>query len=409
MPKNIKKHKIFIIEEFFGCRIYNTKSQKEYLFNKKVTATIKDCLNNPRRIQLLNGIKELCRKDLVSSDMTLIKSKNNLGLSSPLKISLNITKECNLRCKHCLSSADYADSNELTKKQLFDLFDQMLEIGSFFITIGGGEPLIRKDIFDIISYARDHYISVSIVTNSLLINKETALRLNSLNLNTITISIDGFEKNHDYIRGKGNFKKAITKIKLLRKYIKTARLAIRVTVNSRNVNECKSLIKLAEDLSLDLIRLTPVLPLGRALENQNLLLSQDQFIKFVKNCREKKTKIKVIIPNAKENESFLIKQGEFGCHCGKEACWITQVGDFYPCLFFGEDYVTGNIKDSHLGSLWIKAKDKVNLCGNRTCNNCSNYINCRGGCRARALWQYKDINAIDPYCLLGKKQHKLNL
>lgn len=340
------------------------------------------------------------------------KIKKSDGLSAPLRVSLNITKKCNLRCKHCFNDAGNPDSNELTTEELFNLIDQMKDAGTFFLAIGGGEPLLRDDLFQVIKYARENFIAVSIVTNGLLINKEIAKKFNELNLNTITVSIDGLEKSHDQNRGEGNFRKTIKKIKILRKYCQTATLAMRVTIDSLNINEYKELIKLAEKLSLDVIRFTPILLLGRAKDNQDLLINQEEYIRFLKNTQGIKSKIKLDLPGKSRiklnfpGKDDIVHPGEFGCHCGKEVCWITQSGNFYPCIFFGDNFVAGNVKNERFLDLWTKAKNIVRLCGNGICNNCSEYKKCRGGCRARALSEYKDINAIDPFCPLKKNKPK---
>jgi radical SAM protein with 4Fe4S-binding SPASM domain len=326
-----------------------------------------------------------------------------IGLKYPTRVSINITRKCNLRCPHCFSSSGLPDESELTTKELFNLIDQLKENGKPTLAIGGGEPLIREDIFEVLAYAKKQGVPASMVTNSLLLTKEKAQKLNSLNLVSITVSIDGLEKNHDFMRGEGNFKKAIKNIKLLRKYINTAELAMRVTVNTKNIGECKKLIKLAESLKLDNIRLTPVLPVGRAKEHLDLLITQEQYLKFLKDCRSVKAKIQIVLPDNNSNLSN-IREGEFGCHCGREICWITQTGDLYPCIFYEEGYIAGNIRNESFANLWEKSKELVRFCGNEYCNNCSNYKNCRGGCRARALWIYNDINAIDPYCPLKKNK-----
>ena len=309
-----------------------------------------------------------------------------------------------MRCKHCFTSSGNIDLDELSTEELFNLIDQMRDAGIFFLAIGGGEPLLRDDLFQVIKYARENFIAISIVTNGLLINKEIAKNFDALNLKTITVSIDGLEKTHDQLRGKGNFRKTINKIKILRKYCHTATLAIRITVNSLNINEYNELIKIAEGLSLDLIRFTPILLLGRTKDNQDLLINQNEYIRFLKNTQNIKSKIKLELPNKKDERKWFAPPGEFGCHCGKEVCWITQSGNFYPCIFFGDNFVAGNIKNEKFLDLWTKSKNMVRLSGNEICNNCSEFKKCRGGCRARALSEYKDINAIDPFCPLKKNK-----
>ena len=327
----------------------------------------------------------------------------DIGLKFPTRISINITRKCNLECKHCLSSAGRPDSNELTTQELFQLIDQLKEAGKPTLAIGGGEPLMRNDLFEIIAYARKNDIGVSIVTNGTLITEEIARALDKLELTSITVSIDGLKKNHDFIRGKGTFEKAIRGIKILKEYVKTAKLSMRMIVNRKNISDCSEVIQLAERLKLDSVRLTPVLPLGRAEKNQYLILDQSQYLQLLKDCHKVSAKVEVVLPDGRIDPK-MIRPGEFGCHCGREICWITQTGEVYPCIFFGEKYSVGNVRKEKFIDLWEKSKEAVRFSGNDTCNNCENYKNCRGGCRARALWHYGDINAIDPYCPLNKNK-----
>jgi radical SAM protein with 4Fe4S-binding SPASM domain len=397
-------HKVFLQEEYFGSRVYNTKTQEEHFFSLEDTETIKRVFfGNESKDHNLNKMREvLLQKGLLTSDITEIQSRKNRGLSSPLKISLNISKKCNLRCRHCLSSAGKCEPNELTTGEYFKLIDQMREAGTFFITIGGGEPLLRSDLLEVIKYARENFISVSIVTNGTFVTREMAENLNALNLDSITVSLDGLEKNHNYIRGKGSFEKALRGINLLKEYCQSTKLAIRMTVNSRNIGECSEVITLAENLSVDIIRLTPILLLGRAKNNQHLLLSQDDYIRFLEDTQKIKSKIRIQLPNQGDDKKLFVTPEDFGCHCGKEACWITQTGDFYPCIFFGEEFKSGNLREETFLDLWDKSKKMVKLCGNDTCKQCADYKKCRGGCRARALWDRGDINAIDSLCPLKK-------
>jgi radical SAM protein with 4Fe4S-binding SPASM domain len=143
--------------------------------------------------------------------------------------------------------------------------------------------------------------------------------------------------------------------------------------------------------------------MGRVMDNEYLLINQEQYLQFLKDCHKVKAKIEIILPD-KKVDSEMLRPGEFGCHCGREICWITQNGEVYPCIFFGDKYSVGNIRKERFIDLWKKSKEMVRFKGNDHCNDCENYKNCRGGCRSRALWQYKDINAIDPYCPLSKNK-----
>lgn len=92
----------------------------------------------------------------------------------------------------------------------------MREIGTFFICLGDGEPLTRPDLLDILEYGKNKQLAVSVVSNGLLLTKEYIDQLNSKNLDTFWISLDGLERNHELLRGKGTYSKALKALELLR-------------------------------------------------------------------------------------------------------------------------------------------------------------------------------------------------
>lgn len=326
-----------------------------------------------------------------------------IGWEFPTRVSINITRRCNLRCEHCLSSSGRADPNELSTAELFGLVEQLGEAGKPTLAIGGGEPLMRKDLFAVVAYARKVGVPVSIVTNGIFVNERITKRMNDLELASITVSVDGLQQNHELMRGVGSFPKAIRGFRTLKRWITTAKLCLRVTVNKRNMGEGPELIHLAEQLGADSIRLTPALPLGRALENRCLLLNREEYVRFLADCHTVSARIEVVLPDEKLDPNRF-KAGEFGRHCGREVCWITQTGDVYPCIFFGERYLAGNVRKTRFVDLWYRCREMSQFYGNEYCLNCAIFNDCRGGCRCRALWQYGDINAVDSYCPLGKNK-----
>ncbi len=320
------------------------------------------------------------------------------------RVSLNITNKCNLGCFHCFNKNNNLCNNELNKYDLFNLIDQMKEINCDYLAIGGGEPLMRDDLLEILSYAKKQSINPSIVTNCLLVTKDIAKLFNQLKLRKIKVSIDGVGKVYEQIRDGSSFDELVKKIKILRKHF-TGHIQASITLSTANLNDYKNIIELADNLNLDSVRIAPIMPLGRALKNTDLLLSQDQFINFIKDVRRIKTNIDLDLP---DKNRLYDKNKSFGCHCGKETCWVLNNGDFYSCIFFGEDYKIGNIKNERLASLISKSKKSVSFSGNETCKNCSSYEKCRAGCRARALYKYNDINAVDPFCLLKKNETNIS-
>ena len=214
------------------------------------------------------------------------------------------------------------------------------------------------------------------------------------------ISFEGLKDNHEFLRGKGTFDKTIDKLGLLDKYYK-GKTALRMSINKYNIDDVESIVKIAEKYNIDLVRFTPLLDFGRAKDN-DFTINQKQYIKFLKDVKNiKSDKVKIVYPNQKTNKIWIGLNG-FGCHCGKEAIWIDEVGNVSPCIFWGEKYNIGNIKNENYMDLFNKSLKISNIKGNKTCEKCKNYELCRGGCRARVLFANSNLDDVDPLCPLKK-------
>ena len=369
----------FIVEEYFGIRVYDSKMKKEFYYDKNTAGQIK---------RMLDGEYKLINK-----------SKEN-SISAPLKISMNLTKKCNLRCIQCFSDSGNLKDKELTTKDMYNLFDSMVENGTFFICLGGGEPFTRTDLFDILEYGKEKQLAVSIVTNGLLLTKEIIERLNNLDVDYLWVSFEGMKEKKEKLRGKGTFDKTIAALKLLKEYYK-GRTALRMSINKYNIDEVDDLLKIAEKYDIDLVRYTPLLSFGRAV-GKDLTINQDEYIRFLDNMKKiKSNKVEIVYPNMPNNK-FWIGTNGFGCHCGKEAVWIDEIGNYSPCIFWGSDFNIGNIKNDDYSELWEKSLQVSNIKGNEICEKCSNYKVCRGGCRARVLFELGNLDDVDPLCPLKK-------
>lgn len=369
----------FIVKEFFGIRVYDSKQKREFYFQKS------------EENKIINMIKD---------NSNFIDNSKDNQISAPLKISMNLTKKCNLRCKQCFSDSGEPQTGELSTKDIFLLFDDMQKNGTFYICLGGGEPFTREDLFEILEYGKNKQLAISIVSNGLLLNEEILNKLNNMDLDYLWISFEGLKENHEKLRGLNTFDKTIQKLALIQKVYK-GKTAIRMSINKNNINEIDDIMRIAEKYDFDLVRYTPLLSFGRA-KDKDFILDQEGYIKFLKKVRSlKSNKLEIIYPNMPSNKIWVSENG-FGCHCGKEAVWIDEVGNYYPCIFWGEDFIIGNIKNESYVDLWDKNLYLSEIGGNEICKTCKNYKSCRAGCRARALFEYGDLNEIDPLCPLKK-------
>lgn len=371
----------FIVKEYFGSRVYDSLNQTEEYYNIEETKELEKKLKN-RYIEINNS---------------------RIGvMSSPLKISMNLTKKCNLRCKQCFTESGMLQNEELTTDEIFSLFYQMRQYGTFFICLGGGEPLTRLDLLDILEYGRKKQLAISVVSNGLLLSKDYIEKLNEKRLDTFWISLDGLEENHEKLRGKGTYSKALSAIELLKDNF-NGKKAIRVTLNKYNLDDYKELIKLAEDYQMDIIRITPLIPYGRA-KGKGLEISQKEYIEFLNEISKIQSSVKVIFPGSPSKDKPWVCTNGFGCHCGKEAMWIDAFGNCSPCYFWGEDYQIGNIKNEKFIDIWNQSLQKSIIKGNDVCKKCKYYKVCRGGCRARSLYLFGNLDEVDPLCPLKRNK-----
>jgi len=331
-------------------------------------------------------------------------------LSAPLKISLNITTGCNLRCRHCYSSARDENRRDMSVENACRLIDEMAMMGVQCLSVKGGEPFHHPDIMEILSYAGIRGVSVTIITNGLLIDEEKARKLNDTSVDYLTVSIDGARaETHEHIRGKGTFPKVLESIRILKACFNKP-VFIYYTLNSMNVAELPELYALAGDLKSDRLRVRPVLPTGRASECGGINLNGREYREALLQIRDlsMRHRMPVDLPHSESldiNSNVTINPGlySFGCVAGNSFIHMDPDGNIYPCQYLeSSGFLAGNMFSQSFKEIWDDSpvfREFRSFKGNGTCLACPYFKGCRGGCRARALYLRGDINAPEPWCL----------
>lgn len=328
---------------------------------------------------------------------------------------------CNLSCLHCRAAAspsskekDIVQGNSIKK-----VIDELVNVRCPVLALTGGEPLLRKDIVDIVDYATKNGLRVRIQSNGLLLTKKLLLQLKKAGIYSIGIGLDGSKAQiHDFIRNKkGAFDKAIKVIKMIKNH--KIKVHVEFTVTNLNIDDVKNTLDLLEKLQVDTFLARSVLFSGRAKKTDKIFrLIPKKYIKFLKNLYQERQKRKVIVycqdplfnnvvPNFKEKISKYgnPENGEVltGCTVGLNMIHIRKNGDVGVCTFL-PNITLGNIINESLKDIWgNRSKNKVlKKIMNREflgkCKNCSNKYIC-GGCRARAMVLGGSILGPDPYCL----------
>jgi len=331
-------------------------------------------------------------------------------LKYPSFVQLNITNRCNLLCKHCFNNSGNKSKSELSKKEILRILDYFLSKKIVCITFGGGEPLLHNKIFEFIEYASKRGGKITLLTNGLLINKETIDRLYYSGIYRVRVSLDGSnEKINDFIRSKGSFKGAIQALKLLAKS-KISNIAVMTSVNKYNINDLENIIKLLIKIGINDIKFIPTILSGRAVYNFKEYILQDNYIKklfFIKEELSKKYKSYIYISVDSPLEAILNKDNKERLrHCGPCLIGYTFLGikangDIFACPML-DNVVLGNIRKDDIGDIWLnssllnKVRNLKLLKGK--CRTCKIINHCGGGCRALSYLYYKDITKPDPYC-----------
>src|SRR5580765_6915545 len=149
--------------------------------------------------------------------MSLMQEMNEraLGLRVPLSVHLDVTYRCNERCVHCY--LDHDDHGEMTTAEIKDVLQQLADAGTFFLTLSGGEVLMRRDFFEILEYARQRMFNVRIKTNGVMIGEKEARRMRELGVEHVQISVYSHRAEvHDAItKLPGSLKRTIEAIRFI--------------------------------------------------------------------------------------------------------------------------------------------------------------------------------------------------
>jgi putative heme d1 biosynthesis radical SAM protein NirJ2 len=323
-------------------------------------------------------------------------------------ISWNTTKACNLRCKHCYRDAGTKSENELSLEEARSLLREIKLAGFKILVLSGGEPLLREDIFEITSYARELNLRVVLGTNGTLITREVAERLKETGVARIGVSLDSKDpKLHDGFRGiNGSFRKVLEGIDALKQV--GLEFQIHTTVTKYNYKEIHSLIDFVIDLGAKAYHIFFLIPTGRGGKETHNIISPEEYYELISKIldRQKELDLELKPVCAPQFIPIAIKKGintrfQKGCLAGTSYCCILPEGDVWPCPYL--PLRLGNVREIPFSAIWSKnpilGKLRSLNYGGR-CGTCRFRQLC-GGCRARAQAYFNDYMGQDHYCHLN--------
>lgn len=328
------------------------------------------------------------------------------GLDAPICLTWELTYACNLQCVHCLSSSGRRDPRELSTVEAKRVLDELHDLQVFYINIGGGEPMIRKDFFEIIQYSVDRGIGVKFSTNGAYIDAEAATRLAAMDYLDIQLSLDGIdEATNDAVRGVGSYATVRRAMDNLAN-ADFGPFKISVVVTRHNVDQLDGFQALADSYGAQL-RVTRLRPSGRGADTWHELhptnAQQRQIYEWLLAKGE----------GVLTGDSFFHLNalgdplpGLNLCGAGRVVCLIDPIGDVYACPFvIHDEFRAGSVRDpGGFSHVWKQSDLFVDLRQPQSagaCASCGSFDACQGGCMAAKFFTGLPLDGPDPECVTG--------
>lgn len=297
------------------------------------------------------------------------------------------TTRCNLNCLHC--GSDCAKDSTYKDMPIADLLNALDSIKqpapNFTVVLTGGEPLFRKDIELCGKEIRKRGMRWSLVSNGHLYDKERHISLLNAGLGALTISLDGLEKSHNWLRNnESSFSKVIEAIELA---VSSSRINFDIVtcVNNRNISELVQIRDLLIIKKVNAWRLFTIIPIGRAVDNSDLFLTDNQFVElmdFIADYRENKSiDIKFSCEGYVGKYESKVRDSNFFCRAGVNIGSILIDGSISACPNIDRSFSQGNIYTDDFNEVW---QTKFGKFRNRDwmrkgqCKTCKDFKDCQG-------------------------------
>jgi len=333
------------------------------------------------------------------------------GLDAPICLTWELTYACNLQCVHCLSSSGRRDPRELITAQCKRVIDELERMQVFYVNIGGGEPTVRPDFWELLDYSVAHNVGVKFSTNGVRLDRAAAERLAGTDYVDVQISIDGATADvNDAVRGTGSYGMARHAMDNLAA-AGFGPFKISIVATRHNVSQLDEFKAIADAYGAQL-RLTRLRPSGRGADTwEELHPTHDQ----------QRVLYDWLLghPDVLTGDSFF-HLSAFGealpglnlCGAGRVVCLIDPVGDVYACPFVLHDrFKAGNVREpGGFTAVWRESELFRELREPQSagaCASCSMFDNCQGGCMAAKFFTGLPLDGPDPECVMGHGERAL--
>ncbi|RMF95307.1 MAG: radical SAM protein [Candidatus Schekmanbacteria bacterium] len=302
------------------------------------------------------GVKDLTRKLL----------RKFLNFRIPSTCTLSTTYACQAKCVHCSADKNMKKrGRELTTEEFKNVLDQAIELGVVNITLTGGEPLLRKDIFELIKHVNPDDANCMMFSNGEYLTEENCAKLAEAGLFSVMVSIDSPDPEiHDKYRGvKGLFDKAIKGIERAKKAGILVGISTYATREDYKDGSLERILELGKEIGVHEVVVFDPVPTGKLIDNMDMILSMEEKEEIAKLTNE--YRMRPDYPGV-ITQSWINGPKGSGCFAGNEQFYMTAYGDICPCDFTPLSF--GNIKDESLATIWNRILDHPAY--REKCNHC---------------------------------------
>jgi radical SAM protein with 4Fe4S-binding SPASM domain len=280
----------------------------------------------------------------------------------PWSVHVDLTYRCNERCIHCY--LDHEDHGEMKTPEIKNVFEQLAESGTLFLTLSGGEIFLRADLFEILEFARSLHFDISLKTNALLIDGERASKLRALSVRKIQISIYSSEAEvHDAItKVRGSLGRTLSAIRFLQ--AEGLNVKIACPLMKQNLMAYRNVQALAAELGVPYVLDMTITPrmdgdMGllqlRSSSKELLPILQDATLN-PRACSTDGSEAETV-PTGSATSSGIESQAydDIPCSAGHNSCYISPYGDVFPCVQM--PVATGNLRKQSFEDIWFRSAE----------------------------------------------------
>jgi len=332
--------------------------------------------------------------------------------SFPFILGWELTLECNLRCRHCGSSAGEPRPHELSTQEALAICEQLPSLLVQEVDFTGGEPLMRPDWPQITERLVGSGIPCKVLSNGLMLTEGVVSEMKAVGMSGVGVSIDGLERTHDRMRGlQGLFGQLMLGIE--RVLLEEIPLTVITTVTGLNIHQLPHLYETLRDAGVRRWQVQPVFSLGRVRYAHELELTADQVLDLGRF-------VQAYVSLAKDEGVDLLPSDSYGyytgldtreppwrgCPAGLVSCGITSDGKVKGCLSLPDNLIEGDLRERDLWDIWFdedafsynRHYDAKQLGDN--CRDCPQAEQCQGGCSAMSYGATGQFHN-DPCCFTG--------